>query len=94
MSKSRTNRKYESPRGINLNEFSGTASGQDHALGVCKSGQNPFYNCVAGPDFLGQCETGATPDTSACSGGGYHLSPACDTGSSAATICISGNGQQ
>jgi len=84
--------RYEPPVAIDLTGMG--VNGQDRPLGVCKAGAAPFYSCVQGPDYLGVCTPGTTPDTSICSPGGYHLYPACDPGASAATICISGNGQQ
>ncbi len=85
--------KYEPPKSNDLSSFSATGDDLSRTAGVCKSGASPFYDCVAGNSFLGSCSTGGTPDTSACSPGGYHLYPACGEGSDAATICLSGNGQ-
>ena len=84
---------YEAPKAIDLSSFG--VNGQVGPLGVCKAGAAPFYSCVSGPAYLGECNpTGGTPDTSECSPGGYHLTPSCDSGASAATICITGTGQQ
>lgn len=84
--------KYVAPQAIDLSPMN--ASGQVHPQGSCVAGTRPYYNCVAGPSFIGACGGGATPDTSACSTGSYHTTPTCQFGSSAATICISGANQQ
>ncbi len=84
--------RYEPPITIDLTGMG--VNGQYVPLGVCKAGGAPFYSCVQGPEYLGVCTVGTTPDTSACSIGGYHAVASCDPGSSAATICMSGNGQQ
>jgi hypothetical protein len=83
---------YEPPFARDISER--FVRGQESPQGVCKSGSLPFYQCVNGPGVLPICDVGGTPDTSACSPGGYHSTPACRTGGVAATICLSGSGQQ
>lgn len=80
-------RRYEPPMAADLSAAS--ASGQG-PLGVCKTGQVPHYDCFQGPAFVANCSFGSGVDTSACSLGGYHTYPTCNTGSLAATICVSG----
>lgn len=85
---------YEPPfaKDISMN----FAKGQVHPMGVCKSGGLPYYDCAVGPGIQPTCVgTGGAPDVSSCSPlGGYHTQPACRTGMIAATVCISGQGQQ
>lgn len=66
----------------------------DSLLGQCTFGERPYYNCVTGTKFVGACGGGSLPDTSNCSQGMFHTVAACDAGGNAATICISGQGQQ
>jgi len=91
MIKKRGKEIYQPPYAQDLSGFS--ANGQVQPMGVCKAGTSPFYNCTAGPSFLGTCGPGTAPDTSNCIGGGYHAEPSCGSGSDAATICKSGHGQ-
>ena len=81
---------YEKPMIRDM--FAYTAQGQTNdPHGQCVSGPQPYYTCVNGTAFVGACNpTGATPDTSACGTGGFHTYPACKTGASASTTCISG----
>lgn len=84
---------YEPPRALDLAALS--ARGQVTPAGQCQNGPAPYYSCVSGsrfPNFV--CTTGAAPDTSACSAGTFHAQPTCDQGLSAATVCLSGSGQQ
>ena len=93
MTKKRKKTNYEPPfaKDISMN----FAKGQVHPMGVCKSGGLPYYSCAVGPGIQLPCTPGGTPDVSACSPvGGYHTQPACRTGMVAATVCISGQGQQ
>ena len=101
---------YEPPRAMDLSGigvlgsndiFGQTAGGASPGggpspQGNCSSGPTPYYNCVAGPGYsTGDCSSGPMPnDTSNCNPGGYHTFPACDFGNNAATLCLSGAGQQ
>jgi hypothetical protein len=82
---------YEPPRARDLSAIS--ASGQE-PMGECMAGAQPYYNCVIGTNFVGACGPGGTPDTSDCVAGTFHTIPTCDAGTDAATICLSGSGQQ
>lgn len=83
-------RKYQAPQAVDL---SGLGAAGQGPLGQCTTGSIPHFACTNGPDFQGACNPGGTPDTSACNAGGFHESPTCRTGSSAATICMSGSAQ-
>lgn len=83
-------RKYQAPQAVDL---SGLGAAGQGPLGACAAGPIPHYNCLVGPGFTGTCESGLSPDTSACNPGGYHLYPTCRTGTNAATICRSGAAQ-
>lgn len=83
---------YQPPCSINLSEWS--VQGQVSPEGNCSNGPNPYYNCVDGPQFIGACSSGTTPDTSDCVAGLYHTAPTCASGGTAATICYTGSGQQ
>lgn len=65
----------------------------DELTGMCWAGARPYYNCANGTEFTGACNVGDVPDTSACSYGYYHTYPACKAGGVAATLCLSGQGQ-
>lgn len=82
---------YEKPFFRDLSELA--VKGQVSPEGQCMTGPTPYYNCSNGSGFIGACASGGTPDTSKCEAGAFHTQPACDSGSSAATICISGAGQ-
>lgn len=84
---------YEPPEARDLS--APTASGDVGPLGSCVNGTYPYYSCVAGPDYFSTCSpTGATVDTSYCSGGSLHSRPACNHGGLATTDCWSGAHQQ
>ena len=91
-------KKYDPPTIVNINGcgVSGGISGPPHDRdrGECASGNAPFYACNNGPDFLGACGPGGTPDTSACNPGGAHTFDSCDSGGYALTGCLSGHAQQ
>ncbi len=84
-------KQYKPPKARDL--YASTAQGQN-TEGVCKSGTTPFFNCCMGPTLRFYCTAGTAVDDSACAVGGYHTQPTCSPGSSAATICISGQNQQ
>jgi hypothetical protein len=85
-------RTYEPPQARDL---SGSGATGIDPKGACKSGNYPYFNCVAGPTYNpGPCVAGATVDTSACTLGGYHTQSSCNFGAVAATVCISGAHQQ
>ncbi|MCX6558540.1 MAG: hypothetical protein NTW95_14100 [Candidatus Aminicenantes bacterium] len=81
---------YESPISKDLSNLS--VSGQVHTQGECTAGTYPYANCVNGPSYEATCVPGSNVDTAKplCSFGGYVNTPTCNTGASAATICISG----
>lgn len=83
---------YEPPMAKDLSAIV-VRGGESGPLGQCINGPRPYYNCAVGSGFVGACIAGPLPDTSACAVGGFHTAPACDAGSNAATICISGSGQ-
>jgi len=92
MIKKRGKEIYQPPYAQDLSGFS--ANGQEvKPMGECTAGPTPYYNCTTGPAFESSCVGGTAPDTSHCDVGGYHTSPTCNPGSSAATICISGGAQ-
>jgi len=82
---------YVPPQATDLSALSVSGQGP---LGACKSGNVPFYSCVAGPTYVSTCTAGTGVDDSSCSVGGYHQTPSCNFGASAATICMSGVAQQ
>ena len=83
---------YEAPKAVDLSPMN--AHGQVQPQGSCVAGPRPYASCATGTQFIGACGGGSTPDTSACSAGGYHTVPTCQFGSIAATICVSGANQQ
>ena len=85
--------KYEPPKATDLSAISATGGGVS-PLGECMTGYAPFYTCNQGPEFLGACGGGSTPDTSECGPGGVHLWDSCKPGGAAITGCVSGHGQQ
>ena len=86
-------RQYKPPQARDLSGFGVSGQGP---LGECVAGPYPWYSCSEGPGFSsGPCTDGNMPeDSSTCLDGGFHTTPACDFGSSAATLCISGANQQ
>jgi hypothetical protein len=91
MTENKRRRLYQPPRSVALAGQS--ARGEAEPLGVCQVGPRPYFNCLTGPGFVGACGTGTLPDTSACNAGAIHTFPACKSGGSAFTGCLSGSGQ-
>lgn len=87
MDKKIKQRVYEPPQARDLSAMSVAGGGPE---GVCKQGDYPFYNCVAGPIYFASCAPGGTVDDSLCATGGYHTDPVCNFGASATTVCKSG----
>lgn len=94
MKKAKKSLSYTPPCFSDISTFAASGQLTPTPEGSCASGNSPFYSCVAGPDFLGSCAPGTTPDTSACNAGSVHSRPACDAGAKATTDCWSGYGQQ
>jgi hypothetical protein len=83
-------RVYEPPQARDLSEVG--VSGDD-PNGYCQAGPFPYYDCVTGPSYSLNCATGSSKDTSFCGVGSFHTYPGCKSGLVAATLCLSGSGQ-
>ena len=80
---------YEPPRIADL-----SSRGVEGELqGYCDDGPYPYFSCVSGPSYNSSCTDGGNVDSSVCTDGAVHIFPACDTGSSAITGCVSGQNQ-